>query len=178
MGDIILELNIELMYFFLIGPAGSGKSTIGKKFNRLKYFKHIEGDEFHSKNNIKKIMSGKSLTFKDRKPWLNKINYFLRSKKKLNINYVISCSALKKSYRKLLSKKLYNCHFFYLKCSKKILFLRNTKRNHFFPVSLLDNQIKSFEYSNDLFIIKSSSNINKVYLNSKKKFFSLLQKSF
>ena len=94
------------MYFFLIGPAGSGKSTIGKKFDRLKSFKFIEGDEFHSKNNIKKITNGKSLTFKDRKPWLNKINYFLRSKKKLNFNYVISCSALKRSYRKLLSYML------------------------------------------------------------------------
>ena len=166
------------MYFFLIGPAGSGKSTIGKKFDRLKSFKFIEGDEFHSKNNIKKITNGKSLTFKDRKPWLNKINYFLRSKNKLNFNYVISCSALKRSYRKLLSKRLDNCHFFYLKCSKKDLFLRNIRRNHFFPVSLLNNQIKSFEYSNDLFIIKSSSNINKVYLNSKKKFYSLLQKNF
>ena len=61
---------------------------------------------------------------------------------------------------------------------EKDLFLRNIRRNHFFPVSLLNNQIKSFEYSNDLFIIKSSSNINKVYLNSKKKFYSLLQKNF
>ena len=103
MGNIILELNIELMYFFLIGPAGSGKSTIGKKFGRLKSFKYIEGDEFHSKNNIKKIVSGRSLTFKDRKPWLSKINYFLRSIKTANTNYVISCSALKKSYKTIES---------------------------------------------------------------------------
>tara|TARA_Y100000591_G_C21796619_1_gene679681 strand:+ start:896 stop:1396 length:501 start_codon:yes stop_codon:yes gene_type:complete len=165
------------MYFFLIGPAGSGKTTIGKKFNRLKFFKHIEGDEFHTKKNIKKMMSGKSLNFKDRKPWLNRINSFLRSKKKFNVNYVISCSALRKTYRKLLSKKLDDCHFFYLKCDKKTLFLRNLKRNHFFPISLLDNQIKSFENSNDLFIIKSSFNINKVYFNSKKKIFYLLKKT-
>ena len=166
------------MNFFLIGPAGSGKSTIGQKFNRLKSFKHIEGDKFHSKMNIKKMVSGKSLTFKDRKPWLNRINFFLRSKKNFNVNYVISCSALKKSYRKILSKKLDNCYFFYLKCSKKVLFFRNLKRNHFFPASLLSKQIESFEYSNDLFIIKSSSDIGKVYKNSKKKFFMLLNKSF
>jgi len=44
------------MYFFLVGPAGSGKSTIGEKFNRLKLFRHIEGDKFHSKKNIKKMV--------------------------------------------------------------------------------------------------------------------------
>ena len=164
------------MNFFLVGPAGSGKSTIGKKFNRLKLFRHIEGDKFHSKKNIKKMVNGKALTYKDRKPWLNKINFFLRSKKNTNINYVISCSALKKSYRSLLSKKLDNCYFFYLKCSDEELFIRNSRRNHFFPISLLNNQIKNFEFSKDLIIIKSTSNINKVYLITKKKFFNLLNK--
>ena len=165
------------MNFFFIGPAGSGKSTIGKKFDQLKSFKYIEGDEFHSKKNIQKMMSGKNLTSKDRKPWLNRINFFLRSKKNLDINYVISCSALKISYRKLLSKKLDNCHFLYLKCSKKVLYFRNLKRSHFFPLSLLKKQINSFEYSNDLLIINSSSDINKVYSTSKKKIFDLLYKS-
>ena len=53
MGNIILELNIELMFFFLIGPAGSGKSTIGKKFDQLKSFKHIEGVQFHPEKSSK-----------------------------------------------------------------------------------------------------------------------------
>ena len=50
------------------------------------------------------MINGKALTYKDRKPWLNKINFFLRSKKDTKINYVISCSALKKSYRSLALK--------------------------------------------------------------------------
>ena len=157
------------MYFFLIGPSGSGKSTIAKKFSKLKLFRHIEADEFHSKNNILKMSNGKKLNFKDRKPWLHKINLFLRSKRKSKLNYVISCSALKKSYRKILSHKLNNCYFLYLKCSNKDLFSRNLKRNHFFPISLLNDQINSFEYSSDLITIKCSSNIKNVYLKSKVK---------
>lgn len=164
------------MYFFLIGPAGSGKTTIGKKFHNLRSFRYVDGDNFHSKKNINKMMKGNDLTFRDRKPWLKRINFFLRSKKNFKTNYVISCSALKNSYRKILSNKLDNYYFFYLKCNKKILFSRNLKRNHFFPVSLLDNQIKNFEHSNDLIIIKSSHNIQKVFLNSKKKIFTLLKK--
>ena len=164
------------MYFFLVGPAGSGKSTIGKKFNRLKFFKYIEGDKFHSKKNIKKMIYGKTLTYRDRKPWLNRINYFLRSKKDKRVNYVVSCSALKKSYRRLLSKNLDNCHLLYLKCSNKELFVRNSRRNHFFPTSLLNNQIKTFEYSKDLVVIKSNTNVNKVFLITKKTLFTILKK--
>ena len=120
------------------------------------------------------MSKGKKLTFKDRKPWLNKINLFLKSKKKSKLNYVISCSALKKSYRKILSHKLNGCYFFYLKCSNKDLYYRNLKRNHFFPISLLNDQIDNFECSNDLIIIKCSNNIRSVYLKSKHKIFRLL----
>jgi len=162
------------MYFFFIGPAGSGKSTIAKRFNKLKLFKHIEADEFHSKNNISKMSKGKKLSFKDRKPWLSKINLFLKSKKNSKFHYIISCSALKKSYRAILSYKLKDCYFFYFKCSNKDLFSRNLKRNHFFPISLLNDQIDSFEYSNDLITIKCSNNIRTVYLESKDKVLKLL----
>ena len=122
------------------------------------------------------MIYGKTLTYRDRKPWLNRINYFLRSKKNKRVNYVVSCSALKKSYRRLLSKNLDNCHFLHLKCSNKELFVRNSRRNHFFPISLLNNQIKTFEYSKDLVVIKSNKNVNKVFLITKKTLFTLLKK--
>ena len=118
-----MKLNTSKLsyFFFFIGPAGSGKSTLGKKFQKLKFFKFIEGDNFHSKKNINKMIYGKKLNFKDRKPWLRKINKYLLNLKYSSNNYIISCSALKKKYRNILSKNLDNCFFIYLKCKKKIL---------------------------------------------------------
>ena len=39
----------------LFGVSGSGKSTIGKKLSKDLKFKFIEGDDFHSINNINKM---------------------------------------------------------------------------------------------------------------------------
>ena len=42
----------------LFGVSGSGKSTIGKKISNDLNFKFIEGDDFHSVNNINKMKNG------------------------------------------------------------------------------------------------------------------------
>ena len=41
-----------------MGVCGSGKSTIGKILSKILDFQFIEGDSFHSKENIKKMSSG------------------------------------------------------------------------------------------------------------------------
>ena len=62
------------IFFFLIGPAGSGKSTIGKKIKKKLKFRFFEADNFHSQNNINKMKRGIKLKDKDRLPWLIRIN--------------------------------------------------------------------------------------------------------
>ena len=108
-------------FFFLIGPAGSGKSTLAEKITKKLKIKFIEGDNFHSLKNLDKMKKGNKLKFRDRFPWLVKINKKLKEYDKLDKEYVISCSALKKNYRNILKKGLKNVFFIYLKCKKKNL---------------------------------------------------------
>ena len=61
-------------FFFLVGPAASGKSTVAKMIKKNLDFKYIEGDNFHSLKNINLIKRGIKLKFSDRLPWLNRIN--------------------------------------------------------------------------------------------------------
>ena len=49
--------------------------------------------------------------------------------------------------------------FIYLKCKKKELIKRNLNRNHFFPVTLVDDQITNFENSKELIVINAEKNI-------------------
>ena len=66
------------IFFFLIGPAGSGKSTIGKKIMKKLKFQFLDGDNFHSSANVNKMKKGIKLKYKDRLQWLIKINKKLK----------------------------------------------------------------------------------------------------
>ena len=58
----------------LFGVSGSGKSTIGKKLSKDLKFKFIEGDDFHSINNINKMKRRLALNDNDREEWLQALN--------------------------------------------------------------------------------------------------------
>lgn len=164
-------------FFFLIGPAGSGKTTVSKKIANIFNYKIIECDNFHSFKNIKLMSQGIKLEYSDRLPWLKRINKKLKSHTKSNINYLISCSALKKSYRKILSKDLSNIFFIYLKCSKSVLLKRIKLRKHFFPTILLNDQIQKFQPSKDLITINANKKLNLVIKNVKKKIDTILKRN-
>lgn len=149
-------------FFFLIGPAGSGKSTIGRKIKKELKFKFFEGDKFHSKNNIHKMKIGIKLKFRDRLPWLLRINKTLKKYNNFNDNYIVACSALKKNYRNILSRDLNYVFFIYLKCKKKKLIKRSYYRKHFFSPTLVKDQILNFEKSSDLININANKNITNV----------------
>ena len=61
-------------FFFLVGPAGSGKTTVGSLIKKKQKFKFFEGDKFHTKKSINKMREGLKLNLSDRLPWLKKIN--------------------------------------------------------------------------------------------------------
>jgi len=62
----------------------------------------LEGDDFHSLENIERMSAGTPLTDKDRLPWLIKISSAIQTKANTNQAFIIACSALKRRYRKLL----------------------------------------------------------------------------
>ena len=97
----------------LFGVSGSGKSTIGKKLSKDLKFKFIEGDDFHSINNINKMKRRLALNDNDREEWLQALNNKLKDQ---SINTVLACSALKEKYRKKLIRGLdINIFWFCLK---------------------------------------------------------------
>ena len=108
------------------------------------------------------MKKGIKLKHKDRLPWLIKINRKLKKYNNLDDKYIIACSALKKNYRNILSKNLDCVFFFYLKCKEIELIKRNYYRKHFFPLSLVEDQISHFEISSDLININADKNTRDV----------------
>ncbi len=136
------------MLIVVMGVCGCGKSTIGKelasKMNGKCVF--VEGDNFHPPENIRKMEQGIPLQDHDRLPWLNKLNEICRKELLLNDNVVLSCSALKKYYRDLLSASIGETVFVHLAGSIETISERLKSRNgHFMPLSLFKSQFDTLE---------------------------------
>ena len=136
-------MNDKFITFLIMGVAGSGKTTIAQKLTEKINAFLIEADDYHSKNNIKKMSSGIPLNDEDRYDWLVKIREEIIKRQKTQ-NLVVTCSALKEKYRSILNVK--NYYLVYLKINKETARKRiNNRRDHFMPDSLVESQFSILE---------------------------------
>jgi len=130
----------------LVGPMGCGKSTIGQLLARELGWPFYDADDFHPKKNVEKMRAGIALNDEDRKPWLerlhDKIQFLIKHKR----NAILSCSALKQSYRDALGVNQKTVKTIYLKGSYKLLLKRVEQRQHpYMDKNLLKSQLNTLE---------------------------------
>jgi gluconokinase len=132
--------------YVVMGVAGSGKSLIGATFAHALGVDFIEGDEYHSAENVRKMAAGIALTDDDRAQWLDSLARRLREAKDAGIGLVVTCSALKRSYRDILRVQADNLQFVFLKGEPALIADRLANRHgHFMPASLLQSQLATLE---------------------------------
>ena len=133
--------------YVIMGVAGSGKTTIGARFARALGIPLLEGDDLHPRANVERMAQGIPLTDEDRRPWLESIAERLREAHRAGHGVVVTCSALKRSYRDLLrSHDAADARFVYLSGSPDIIAHRLAgRRGHFMPATLLDSQFAALE---------------------------------
>ena len=106
----------------------------------------IEGDQYHSIENVQKMASGNPLNDSDRMQWLAILAEKLAQAKASQNSLVMSCSALKKSYRDILRSGNPNVCFVYLQGTFDVLNQRVSTRSHqYMPASLLTSQLVTLE---------------------------------
>ena len=130
---------------YIMGVAGSGKTTIGKLLSDAIGLPFFDADDFHSSANTKKMQAGLPLTDEDRQPWIERINELGIKESKLN-GAIIGCSALKEKYREQLEAGITKCSWIFLQGDYDIIYERMKKRSHhFMPAQLLQSQLESLE---------------------------------
>ncbi len=139
-----------------MGVSGCGKTTLGKALASTYNYTFLEGDDFHSRENKKKMNNGIPLNDIDRFPWLKQINACLKNH--LGTNTVLACSALKKKYRQLLSNDLPHDSILwvYLDTDITVLQKRMEERTHFMPPGLLLSQLDTLEAPKESIKLNSS----------------------
>jgi carbohydrate kinase (thermoresistant glucokinase family) len=130
----------------VMGVSGSGKTTVAEKLAAALGVEFLEGDKFHPPANVEKMKSGTALTDDDRWPWLEAIAAKIDQWRAQGKAGVITCSALKRSYRDVLIGARRQVRLVYLKGSRELIHRRMAaRRGHFMPVGLLDSQFRTLE---------------------------------
>ncbi len=130
----------------VMGVSGSGKSTIAAELADQMGWKFAEGDLMHSAANISKMTAGTGLSDTDRLPWLDQIAQWAQKQLTAGQSGVISCSALKRSYRDIIAGSGGGVVFVYLAGTFDLFAPRISSRHtHFMPRQLLQSQLDLLE---------------------------------
>lgn len=136
-----------------MGPAGSGKTTVGGLLASQLGWEFADGDNFHSPANIEKMSRGVPLDDNDRIPWLDAIHEAMEQWNAQRRNVVLACSALKESYRERLLINL-AVRLVYLKGPYDLLRQRlHARKGHYATEQILTSQFADLEEPADAITI-------------------------
>ena len=129
-----------------MGVSGSGKSLIGAGLARALGLTFVEGDDYHPAENVERMSLGVPLTDDDRAGWLRALAARIGEAKDAGTGLVMTCSALKRSYRDVLRAGASELRFVFLRGPRELIAARLAgRRGHFMPPSLLDSQFATLE---------------------------------
>ena len=128
----------------VMGVSGVGKTTIATGLAGRLGWDQGEGDAMHPPANVAKMRAGVPLTDDDRWPWLDQVHDWITEHLDSGRNGVITCSALKRSYRSRLRAP--GVLFVHLVADPDTIEERLIHRtNHYMPPSLLGSQVAALE---------------------------------
>lgn len=138
------------MIILVMGVAGAGKTTVGRMLADRLGFAFFDADAFHPAANREKMSRGVPLDEVDRAPWLRDLAAAIDAWLAEGRNVVLACSALRRSYRRLLLRDPERCRLVFLTGSPEIIRERLERRaGHFATAALLQSQLETLEAPDD-----------------------------
>ena len=132
--------------YVVMGVSGSGKSLIGATFANALGINFVEGDQYHPAENVERMSRGVALTDADRVDWLRALAARIREAKEAGSGLVMTCSALKRSYRDILRAAAPELQLVFLQGPRGLIAERiANRRGHFMPPSLLESQFATLQ---------------------------------
>jgi ribose 5-phosphate isomerase A len=130
----------------IMGVSGAGKSTVARELAARLGWAFEEGDALHPEANVAKMHAGIPLTDADRQPWLERVAAWIDDQRASKQPGIITCSALKRSYRRIIIGDRPEVRLVYLRGGHDLIAEHLAGREgHFMPPSLLQSQIDTLE---------------------------------
>jgi len=134
------------MVIIVMGVTGTGKTTVGLRLAETLGWRFHDADDFHPAANKAKMHAGIPLTDVDRWPWLQALRGVIEQALADNVGAVVTCSALRRAYRDVLSGGLTQVRYVHLTGDPRVLAARLAGRHgHFMNPALLESQIATLE---------------------------------
>jgi gluconokinase len=137
------------MVIVVMGPAGAGKTTVGRRLAASLGWPFHEGDAFHPASNVARMRAGVPLGDAERAPWLAALADVIARTLGAGESAVLACSALKRDYRRRLvppGTPAGAVRFVYLRADAALLEARLSARTgHYFAPTLLASQLAALE---------------------------------
>lgn len=131
----------------ICGPAGAGKTTLAKAWvAEHPAWTYIEGDDLHPPSNIQKMSTGIPLTDAEREPWYGLIAKRVNELLANGHPVVVTCSALRRTYRDWLRAMVPGIQFVFLAIPQAEAEQRvEVRQGHYFKAPMVASQYRALE---------------------------------
>jgi carbohydrate kinase (thermoresistant glucokinase family) len=144
--DALKRARADQPILVIMGVSGVGKSVVAHELAARLGWPFEEGDALHPEANVAKMHAGVPLTDADRQPWLERVAAWIDDQCAKKQPGIITCSALKRSYRQIIIGDRPEVRLIYLRGNRDLIAQRLAGRcGHFMPASLLQSQIDTLE---------------------------------
>ncbi len=146
MSVILPATNFISRTIVVIGPAGSGKTTVGRALAGATGRHFVDADDLHTEGCRRQMQSGTPLSPAQREAFLATVAERLGKEVSRPQGLVLACSALGREHRRQLQDSCEAIWFAQLVVDPVELASRlRTRQGHFFPAALLPDQLRGFE---------------------------------
>ena len=134
------------MVIIVMGVAGSGKTTVGEKLAAALGWSFRDADDFHPPENVAQMSAGLPRNDHDRAPWLAAIRAHIDACLARGEGSVVTCSALKEAYRRVLVADPARVKLVHLTGDFALLAARiGSRQGHFMKPAMLHSQLAALE---------------------------------
>lgn len=134
------------LHLVVLGVSGAGKTVVGTALAERLDLPFRDGDDLHTDQARAKMSAGEALDDEDRWPWLEALAAWTRERAERGEDTLLTCSALKRSYRDVLRRGGGGTFFVHLTGDHDLLAERmGARQRHFMPSSMLRSQLDTLE---------------------------------